>query len=306
MPEPPKLPPIAAEALSVVLLAHAGGPHLEPVVATWAAFLNGLGREYELILVDDGPGQWAAALAERLPRLRVLSRPDAWGEGAALRAGLELARHPLLFYALCDPHYQPADLVLLLHKRHDPDKPDLEIDQVHLLSGCRAGRPVPGPLRALGLLWRLACRVLLSHAPGRLPGWLGWRAQAGRLVLRPLMGVSYYDPWCPFRLVRREIFARIPLQSNGPFVHVEIVAKANFLGHVLGEEVPLGPGHHPPPEDRRPQGSFREMLADFRRVLRQADFGPAMLPEPPKPPTPGTTGTPDTPDTPGESASPGL
>src|SRR5579885_2531509 len=138
MPEPPKLPPIAAEPLSVVLLAHAGGPHLEPVVAGWADHLDSLGRDYELILVDDGAGTWTAPLAERYPRLRVLVRPDAWGEGAALRAALEVARHPLLFYTLCDPHYQPADLGLLLHKRHDPDKPELEIDHVHLLSGCRA------------------------------------------------------------------------------------------------------------------------------------------------------------------------
>jgi hypothetical protein len=287
MPEPPKLPPIAAEALSVVLLAHAGGPHLEPVVAGWADSLEALGREYELILVDDGTAAWAAPLAERYPRLRVLSRPEAWGEGAALRAALAGARHPLLFYTLCDPHYLPEDLGLLLNRRHEPDRPGPEIDHVHLLSGCRAGRPVPWPLRALGLLYRLACRVVFSHAPPRLPGWRGWRAQAARVALRLLMGVHYYDPWCPFRLVRRDIFARIPLQSDGPFVHVEILAKANFLGHVLAEEVPLGPGHHPPAEERRPRGSFREVLAEFRRVLWRADFGPAVLPEPKAPGHPG-------------------
>ncbi len=279
MPEPPKLPPIASEALSVVLLAHAGGPHLEPVVAAWAAFLDGLGRDCEIILVDDGAGTWTAPLAGRHPRLRVLVRPEAWGEGAALRAALEIARHPLLFYTLCDPHYQPADLGLLLGRHHEGDKPGPEIDQVHLLSGCRAGRRMPWPLRVLGLAWRIACRVVFNYAPQRLPGWLGWRAQAGRVVLRTLLGVRYFDPWCPFRLVRREIFARIPLQSNGPFVHVEIVAKANFLGHVLGEEIPLGPGHHPPASVPRPGAGFRQMFAEFRRLLTRPDFGPAVLPE---------------------------
>jgi hypothetical protein len=279
MPQPPSLPPIASEALSVVLLAHAGGPHLEPVVTGWVAFLDGLGRECELILVDDGAGAWTAPLAERWPRLRVLVRPDAWGEGAALRAALEVARHPLLFYTLCDPRYQPADLGLLLNKRAGGDKAGPEIDQVHLLSGCRAGRRVPWPLRALGLLWRLACRVAFNHAPQRLPCWLGWRAQAARAVLRVLLGVRWFDPWCPFRLLRREIFARIPLQSSGPFVHVEIAAKANFLGHILGEEMPLGPGHHPPVGEPRPGGSFRRMFTEFRRVLTRADFGPAVLPE---------------------------
>jgi glycosyltransferase involved in cell wall biosynthesis len=282
MPDPPKLSPIAAEALSVVLLAHAGTIHLEPVVAGWVAFLDGLRRDYEVILVDDGTGTWTAGLPERYPRVRVLVRPDAWGEGAALRAALEVASHPLLFYTLCDPRYQPEDLGLLLEKRHDAKKPEVEIDQVHLLSGCRVGRPMPWPLRTLGLVWRLVLRVALSHAPPRLPGWLGWRAHAGFVVVRAVLGVRYHDPTCPFRLLRREVFSRIPLQSNGLFVHVEIVAKANFLGHVLGEEVPLGPGHHPPVDEPRVGGGWRQLRTEFWRVLTRAEFGPSVVPGPSK------------------------
>jgi hypothetical protein len=40
--------------------------------------------------------------------------------------------------------------------------------------------------------------------------------------------------------MRLQIFERIPIQSDGAFAHVEIVAKANFLGLMLGgEELPL-------------------------------------------------------------------
>jgi hypothetical protein len=93
------------------------------------------------------------------------------------------------------------------------------------------------------------------------------------------MGVRYYDVACPFRLVRREIFTRIPLQSTGPFVHVELLAKANFLGHVMGEtEVPLPAGHHPPVGEPRPGGSWQQTWAEFRRVLTTPDFGPAAPP----------------------------
>jgi hypothetical protein len=184
-----------------------------------------------------------------------------------------VARHPLLAYAPCDPRFPPGDLKRMLTKPTAPGKPELEIDHVHLMSGYRAGRRVPLPLRALGALARLVSRVVFSHAPPPLPGWLGWRRHLGGLLVRWLFGVRYRDAASPFRLLRREVLARFPLQSEGPFVHVEIVAKANFLGHVLGEELPL-PGVSPEPRSAPVGGSAREMLSEAVRLFRQADFGP--------------------------------
>src|SRR5262249_46653834 len=142
------------------------------------------------------------------------------GDGAALRTALGTARYPLLFYTACDPRYRPADLRRLLK----------EIDRVHLVSGYRAGRPVPRFWRWVGAVRRGRGRVVLAHAAPPLPGWLGWKRHFGRLLVRMFFGVRNQDVTCPFRLVRRSIFGRIPLQSDGGFVHVEILAKANFLG----------------------------------------------------------------------------
>jgi glycosyltransferase involved in cell wall biosynthesis len=282
MPALPPLPPVASQPLSVILLAHNPGPPLEEVLSAWVSYLNGLDRDYEVLLVDDGStdgsAERAAALAANYRRVRVLTHPLARGEGAALRTALAEARYPLLFYTLCDPQYQPSDLGRLLQKRADPSGPGLELDQVHLMSGSRAGRPVPWPWRAAGLLWRVFCLVVFSHAPERLPGWLGWRRHLGRVLVRLLFAVRYHDVACPFRLLRREVFAHLPLQSDGPFVHVEILAKANFLGQVMGEEMPLGPGHHPPPPDRT-AAEVRQVLADARRLISHPDFGPG-LPDP--------------------------
>lgn len=278
MPELPALSPIASQPLSVVLLARNQAASLEVLLGAWVTFLNGLDREYELIVVDsgstDGTGDLAEKLASGYRRVVFQRREQAAGEGAALRTALTVARHPLLFYTLADPHYQPADLGKLLRKHHDPSKPDFEIDHVHILSAYRGGRRVPWAWRLLSQLWRGFFRVMFGHTPERLPGWLGWKRHAAALLTRILFGVRYHDVACPFRLLRRDIFTRIPLQSDGAFVHVEILAKANYLGCMMGEEVPLGLGHYPSLTEAMSDEEFRQMLVDARRVIRHPVFGP--------------------------------
>jgi glycosyltransferase involved in cell wall biosynthesis len=281
MAELPRLPPISSQPLSVVLLARNPGGHLDTVLSAWVTFLNGLDREFEVIVADDGStdgsGERAEALAASYRRVRILRLAKAQGEGAALRAALEIAQHPLLFYTLCDPHYQPSDLGRLLRKRPDPNKPDLEIDQVHIMSAARGGARMPWLWRLTGMLWRMIFRLLFTQAPERLPGWLGWKRHLARILVRTLFGVRYHDIACPFRLHRRAIFARIPLQSDGAFVHVEILAKANYLGHIMGEEVPLEPGHDPPLQSKWSREEWEQLLTDARRVLTHPDFGYARL-----------------------------
>ncbi|HTU21462.1 MAG TPA: glycosyltransferase family 2 protein [Gemmataceae bacterium] len=276
MPELPELTPIASQPLSVVLLTRNQAGHLEALLAAWVTYLNGLDREYELIVVDDGSTDGTSELAEKLAagyrRVLVRRHERAQGEGAALRTALTLAQHPLLCYTLGDPHYVPADLGKLLRKRTDSSKPDLEIDHVHLLSASRGGQSVPWAWQALGVWWRLLNRVLFAYFPQPLPGWLGWKRHALSFLVRVLFGVRYHDVACPFRLLRREIFARIPLQSDGAFVHVEILAKANYLGMMMGEQVPLEPGRYPPLTTEMSREERRQLHTDACRVLRHPTF----------------------------------
>ncbi|MHB1425729.1 MAG: glycosyltransferase [Gemmataceae bacterium] len=276
MPQLPSLTPIASQPLSVVLLARNQAASLEALLAAWVTFLNGLDREYELIVVDDGSTDGSGELAEKLAagyrRVVVRRHSQSQGDGAALRTALLAARYPLFFYTLADSHYAPADLGRLLRKRTDPRKPQCEIDRVHLLSAYRGGQRIPWPWRILGHLWRIVRRVVFGQAPERFPGWLGWKRHASAFLVRILFGVRYHDVSCPFRLLRREIFARIPLQSNGAFVHVEILAKANYLGLMMGEEVPLEPGRYPPLTTAMSREERRQMSADAQRVIWHPEF----------------------------------
>ena len=98
--------------LSLVLLADNDSAHLEKVVADWVTHLNGLNRDYEILLVDDGSTDGTAklttGLTDRFRRLKLLRHASRQGEGAALRTGLATARYPLVCYTLCDPRYQPG------------------------------------------------------------------------------------------------------------------------------------------------------------------------------------------------------
>jgi glycosyltransferase involved in cell wall biosynthesis len=278
MPDLPALPPVASQPLTVALLAHNDAAHVQELVSAWAQYLDGLERDYQILLVDDGSVDdttpRADGLREKISRLEVLRHESPAGVGTALRTALASAKHPLFFYTLCDPRYRPDDLPRLFKA----------IELVHCVTGYRAGRPVLALWRGTGLLWRFLCRVILSAAPAPLPGWLGWRGHAAALTARVLFGVRNRDVLCPYRLIRREIFARIPLQSNGPFVHVEILAKANFLGCILSEDVPLGDADRPVRAEAR-DGPGTDFIKDCRRVLDRPNFGPISVPAPtvPKP-----------------------
>jgi glycosyltransferase involved in cell wall biosynthesis len=281
MPEAPNLPPIAAQPLSVLLLADSDRPELESGLRDWLKFLDELGHEHEVLLVDDAAADRTAEMAGRFPGVRFLRDPLRRGTGAALRLGLREARHPLLFHAPCDGQFRPADLRLLLE----------EIDKVHLVSGYRVGRSVPLWMRCLGLLWRLLLRVVFGMSVERLTAWLGWRWYAHNLVARTLFGVRLRDVECAFRLFRREIFRRIPIQSDGSFALIEVLAKANFATAVMSEvAVPHQAAAASPPLSPAERRRWRKELW---QVFTHPDFGPPILPEEqPLPKTPPATGEP--------------
>jgi glycosyltransferase involved in cell wall biosynthesis len=82
------------------------------------------------------------------------------------------------------------------------------------------------------------------------------------------MGVGVKDPACPLRLYRQEMFQNLPLQSHGPFVHQEILAKGTFLERIMTE---VEVNWEPKPASAEEPSVGR----DFFRVFRKPTFGPA-------------------------------
>jgi glycosyltransferase involved in cell wall biosynthesis len=261
MDQPTDRPRVSKEPISVLLPAFNQAAGLDPIVENWLRALRRLERPVELIIIDDAStddtGTVADKLAARHPEVRVLRHDARRGFGACLRTGLAAARHPLVFYAACDYPYPPADIPKLLEV----------IDTLDLVSGCRT-EPVPAWLRRLGAAYRLLVRVVFGIAPEPRPGWRGWRAWRRGVRLRLLFGVRLWDPYSAFKLFRRSVLDRLPIQSDGDFVHAELMAKANFLGCYMAE-VPIG----------RLPGTFRGVAesppaAEARRVFRRPVFAP--------------------------------
>jgi len=263
MSEESQRPLIADSPLSVVLTAHNAAAVVEATLQEWDQFLTSLGRDYEILVVDDGSTDDTArklnSFAADHLHIRLLCHEKHRGVGAALRTGLAAAGQPLLFYSACDRHYQPGDLRSLLK----------DIDQVDLVSGYRVCRLVPWWLRWLGRSYRLAIRVLFGVPLEPLPGWLGRRAHLYHWLVRAFFGVRIVDIDSEFKLFRKSIFARIPIQSDGPFVHAEILAKANFLGCLMTE---AAISYEPSPHHEAAI-PFQSVLAEAYRVFSRPDFG---------------------------------
>ncbi|OAI38937.1 hypothetical protein AYO40_01490 [Planctomycetaceae bacterium SCGC AG-212-D15] len=206
-----KRAPIASAPLSIILTV-AGATGWEDTLGDWVGYLNGLDREYELLLVSERPDVTVDAAAGRYTRAKAMPAPDHPGFGAALARGIAAAQMPLLFYGRCEPAYKPPEIQKLL-KHIDPR--DLVVGRRSLPAG------VPPPR-------------------GRL---------TQRLLARLLFGIRLADVGCPFLLARRHIFARIPIQSHGLFAHAEVIAKANFLGCLMMDTPIAYQPASPPPRD---------------------------------------------------------
>ena len=80
------------------------------------------------------------------------------------------------------------------------------------------------------------------------------------------MGVPLTDVNSAFKLIRRPLLDRFPLQSDGDFVHAEIFAKLTFLSCLVAE-VPLSP---------KPDVISPSNWNEFAMVLKDAHFHPAI------------------------------
>ena len=227
-----------AEAVSVVLPVLDECLNLEPLHARLTMALKALGREYEIVYVDDGStdGSWdvlkrlvASDRAVRLVRLR-----RNFGQTAALAAGLAHSRHPIVVTLDADLQNDPADIGRLLEV----------LDRgADVVCGWRRRRNDPWLTR-------------------RLPS-----ALANRLIRR-LTGVQLHDIGCTLRAYRRDVLADVHLYGD---MHRYLPVLVAWVGGRIAE---IEVDHHARAAGKSKYGLLRifRVLVDLITIKFLGDF----------------------------------
>jgi len=200
--------------------------------------LDGLGRPAELIIIDDGSEDGSAqrlrAAQRSEPRLRIVRLARNYGQTAALAAGIEQARAPIIITLDADLQFDPADIPRLLAALTD------EVDVVH---GWRRMRHDPWLTR-------------------RVPSLL-----ANRLISL-VTGTHLHDYGCTLRVMRASLAKELQLYGE---LHRFVAALAADLGARI-VEVPVT--HRPRTIGRSKYGLSRTLrvLLDLLTVKFLSGF----------------------------------
>ncbi len=166
--------------------------------------LSGLGRSYEIVLVDDGSkdGTWAKLndLIKEYPCFRLIRFRRNFGQTAAMSAGFHAAAGEIIVTLDADLQNDPADIPKLLERMDDG---------YDVVSGWRRDRKDPFINR-------------------RLPSML-----ANGLISK-ITGVALHDYGCTLKAYRRDIIKQVHLYGE---MHRFIPALASWVGGTVDEVV---------------------------------------------------------------------
>jgi len=171
--------------------------------------LEPLGKEHEIIFVDDGSQDNSPKILDQLarkdPHVKVIHFRRNFGQTAALAAGFDLAQGEIVVTLDADLQNDPADIPKLLGKMEEG---------YDVVSGWRKDRKDPYLSRIL---------------PSTMANWL----------ISKVTGVKLHDYGCTLKAYRQEVVKELNLYGE---LHRFLPALASWMG-VRIAEIPVT--HHP-------------------------------------------------------------
>jgi glycosyltransferase involved in cell wall biosynthesis len=168
--------------------------HVRALVDEALKVLPRFADDLDVTIVDDGSTDRTGAIADELagrdPRVRVVHHAARLGYGGAVRSGLRAATKPWVFYTDGDKQFALEDLGRLVAATDDAD----------VVVGYRIKRADPARRRFVAWVYNRLIRLLFDG---------GWR-----------------DVDCAFKLFRRDVFERVPLErvrSDGALFSPELL-----------------------------------------------------------------------------------
>jgi glycosyltransferase involved in cell wall biosynthesis len=228
--------PARLDGLSFFFPALNEEDNVAPMVDEALAALPRFADDLEVTVVDDGSSDRTGAIADELanndPRVRVIHHGTRRGYGGAVRSGLLSATKPWIFFTDGDRQFALEDLELLIAASDGADA----------VVGFRKKRA--DPARRLFVAW------------------------VYNKLIRLLFGGGWRDVDCAFKLFRREVFGRVPLErvrSQGAFFSPELLITL----HRAGIRIRQVAVRHFPRTAHEPKGaSPRVILRAIRDLLR--------------------------------------
>ena len=215
-------------SLSVVVPVFNEEPNVAALAKKLHDAISGIGRAYEIILVDDGSrdASWERLCdaARVYPHFRLIRFRRNFGQTAAMSAGIDAARHDVIVTLDADLQNDPADVPLLLA--------EMEKNDYAVVSGWRKDRKDPFINR-------------------RLPSMIA------NGLISSITGVKLHDYGCTLKAYRREVLQGVRLYGE---MHRFIPALCSWVGGDIAEVVVT---HHP----RRAGKSKYGIGRTFRVVL---------------------------------------
>ncbi|MBI2160885.1 MAG: glycosyltransferase family 2 protein [Candidatus Rokubacteria bacterium] len=226
------------DALSVILPVLNERDNLELLHERLTEALEPMGRDYEVIYVDDGStdGSWDVLkkLAEADARVRLVRLRKNFGQTSALAAGFAHARHPILITLDADLQNDPYDIPRLVERLGD---------SYDVVSGWRRHRND-------------------SRLTRRLP------SHAANFLIKKVSGVPLHDFGCTLKAYRREIVQDVSLYGE---MHRFLPVLAAWVG---GRVTELEVTHHPRTRGVSKYGLLRtyKVLVDLITLKFVGDF----------------------------------
>jgi glycosyltransferase involved in cell wall biosynthesis len=247
-------PPMDAESplmrratthLSLVVGCYNAARHLEKRLLDLVTFLDGAGRDYEVLIVEDGSLDDSLPILRRLEadvsRISVIRNPRNMGKGYSIRNGILNSRGKYIIFTDIDMAYSKRNLLAVLEKLESGDP---------LVVG---NRRLPESVYVVNNT--LVKYVYRRHRMG----------VAFNALVRLLFGLTTRDTQSGLKGFSRSTAARIfqQLHTDGFLFDIEIFIRSRTLG-IPVTEVPVQLTYE---DDITTVGQFRYLLTVIPELI---------------------------------------